>query len=49
MTGAFLAAAGVTFAGWCLERNLQNAMFSVFALSYALAVLLWRAFVPSFF
>jgi sugar phosphate permease len=43
MTGAFLGAAGMTFAGWCLDRNLQVVMFSVFATSYALAALCWLA------
>ena len=43
MTGAFVGAAGMTLAGWWLDRGQYNLMFTVFASSYALAALCWFA------
>jgi sugar phosphate permease len=43
MTGAFAGAAGMTLAGWWLEVGQYQILFTVFALSYALAALCWFA------
>jgi sugar phosphate permease len=41
MTGAFLGAVGMALAGWLLKRGLDDAMFILFACSYAVAALCW--------
>jgi sugar phosphate permease len=43
MTGAFLGAVGMAFAGACLHRGLTEVVFVVFACSYVLAALCWLA------
>jgi sugar phosphate permease len=43
MTGAFLGAAAMWFAGVLFERHLDDLVFIAFACSYALAALCWLA------
>jgi MFS family permease len=43
MVGAFLGAAGMAFAGYCLKRGWGVPVFVVFACSYGLASLCWLA------
>jgi sugar phosphate permease len=43
MTGAFLGAAGMAFAGACFHRDVNAPVFVVFACSYGLAALCWLA------
>jgi MFS family permease len=43
MTGAFLGAAGMAFAGYFFHRRLDEPVFIVFACSYGLASLCWLA------
>jgi sugar phosphate permease len=43
MTGAFLGAAGMAFAGACFRRGWDLPVFVVFACSYGLASLCWLA------
>jgi sugar phosphate permease len=43
MTGAFLGAAGMAFAGACFHRGLDDVVFIVFTCSYGLAALCWLA------
>ncbi|HEX5269279.1 MAG TPA: MFS transporter [Gemmataceae bacterium] len=41
MTGSFFAAVGMWLAGWLFRRHLDDAVFVLFALAYALAALCW--------
>ncbi|HJT79084.1 MAG TPA: MFS transporter [Gemmataceae bacterium] len=43
MTGAFLGAAAMSFAGLLFQRHLDEVVFIVFACSYALGALCWLA------
>jgi sugar phosphate permease len=43
MTGAFLGAVAMSFAGFLFHRHLDNAVFVAFACSYGLAALCWLA------
>ncbi len=43
MTGAFIGAVGMWFAGRLFDRGLDNTVFIVFACSYGLAALCWLA------
>src|SRR5207248_6625377 len=43
MTGAFLGAAAMSFAGWLFHRHLDDLVFVAFACSYGLAALCWLA------
>jgi sugar phosphate permease len=43
MTGAFLGAAGMNFAGYCFKQHSYMPVFVVFACSYGLASLCWLA------
>ena len=43
MTGAFIGAAGLAFAGRLLDRGNYDLLFLAFACSYGLAALCWLA------
>ena len=43
MTGNFMGAAGMAFAGFMLDRGHGEALFLIFGCSYALAAMCWLA------
>jgi len=43
MTGAFLGAVAMSFAGWLFDRHLDDVVFVAFGCSYGLAALCWLA------